>query len=237
MTLRWKKWVNNRGIDGMIVWNPPKDGNCLFSVLSEAISPHLILSPDDLRHLAAKQILKEDEDIFQNVTMVAYRMEVDDGQFTGDWNPYKCETRQDFAKALTDPIKTQHWMGFQGDDIVLSLLAKALNIEIIAFDQKNPKSYTCISFIDGCDEKYQKDSKITAKLTSEAGFRGSNDYTIFIFYENRGCKHYQSLGVPRMNGDGEGVQTIFLSKDLPRNVADFLDMADCERLIKSKVVR
>lgn len=200
MSRRWKDWDNKFGIKDVVVWNPPGDGNCLFSSISEAVDPHLKCTIEHLRYYAALQILREDKESVDLMINV-YRDEVERKQFCGAWNPLKCTTPQELSEAIIEPVYSGKGFDFQGDDIVLNMLSKILHLDIVVFDQEKSFGYTCVG--GGSQEK--------------------NKYTIFLLLQTRGCKHYQALGVCRT---ADTVQSLFESNNLPANFKNYIDMVD-----------
>ena len=109
------------------------EGDCLFSCISNAFKN--ISKPEDntyeteeIRKLVASEINDDNFDlIIQN-----YRLEVDTNEFDGFWDPYKIKT----VEELQNEIKK---MGnsFWGDHILIQLLEKAFNINIILLNSEN----------------------------------------------------------------------------------------------------
>lgn len=198
MDRRWKEWKNNFGITGVVAWNPLADGNCLFSSISEAVDPHLKCTIDHLRYYAALQIMREDKESVE-IMITNYRIEVEKGDFKGRWDPTKCTTAAELSDAIIAPVHTRRGFDFQGDSIILSMLSKILQLDIIVFEQEKSSGYSCLG---GDDEK-------------------KNLYTIFLLRENK--NHYQALGVCK--GE-DSVQSLFESDNLPPTFRNYLDKQD-----------
>ena len=141
---QWKEWKNKFGIENVLVWNPPGDGNCLFTSMSEALAPRLNYSVKELRYLAAQQVLNEDEDSITKVILPSYCEEYRRGEFVGGWNPLNCKTARDLADAILLPLSSDKGMDFQGDDVILNMLSKILKINIIVLDQEKSSGFTLI---------------------------------------------------------------------------------------------
>lgn len=222
---KWKDLNRNPfGLEGVVVFDPPGDGNCLFRSISEQlILAGIDYSTKDLRALAAENLENWDQASFDSA-MVTYRIDkkeaVEEAERTNqslpsmfvNWNPDTTTTTDQLAKAIMRPVYSNNGFDFQGDNIILAFLRKGLDIDFIVFDTNNPNSATRI-----CGDKK---SPFTAFLILRKSRSGAN--------------HYQALGISFDSDDGQNThfQAIFPSNNLPKQFADHLmriDKADEDR--------
>jgi hypothetical protein len=205
---KWKEWKNNYGIKGVLVWDPPGDGSCLFSAVRECIHPQLICTNDHLRYYSALQILREDKESIDNIILPTYRQEVENKEFHGAWDPMKCEGAEQIAEAIVEPFHSGKGFDFQGDDTILCMLSKILGIDFFMFNSTG---------------KFPE--LVPVGVVGDDGGKGNklekNKYTVFLEYERKNSKHYRALGVEYENG--RLVQTMFPSNNLPANFKDYID--------------
>lgn len=187
----YRKWSNIYNIDGLVYYDPPGDGSCQFLAASEGIDPVYRLSGHDLRMLAAQEVLKMDQVIFEGV-IDTYCLEVKEGKFRGDWNPLSCKSKNTFALAIIKPIESGHGFDFQGDDITLSLIGNYLKVNFVTFNKDGKGRIT----------RAQGNSDISSQFA----------FTVFMIRITGGTAHYQLLGIDY--GDN-GVQTIFKKGMIP----------------------
>ena len=144
-------------------------GDCLFHCLAEAINLNNIykgdltnlLDVETLRLKASNQITDTNFDfILQN-----YKIEKDECEFQGDWDPYNIETKEQLRGEL---CKTGN--NFWGDHIIIQLLSQNLKKNIIVLNG---------------DEDFEKLSYNTVETTGSKGY-------IIIYFENN-C-HYKLVG-------------------------------------------
>lgn len=135
------------------------DGNCLFHVIAEALNNHLICynkgdfediklyDVESLRELSAECINKENFDFILNT----YKMELEDGEFNGDWDPNLIENIDE----LKNQIK-KCGDNFWGDHTILQLLSKKLEFNVIIFNSPNELEECNIYKSDIENMKYEK---------------------------------------------------------------------------------
>ena len=108
------------------------NGDCLFHVIAEGLNNirtgECNYDVQTLRKLASMEIT---EDNFE-IILESYKLEEEDGEFIGDWNPNNIRKKEDLQNEL---IK----MGdnFWGDHLVLQLLQKSLKINIIILNSSD----------------------------------------------------------------------------------------------------
>ena len=105
-------------------------GDCLFSVISEALNLNDIYNKGDgntfsiesIREYAANEI---NIDNYDNILGI-YKALFDNGDFDGEWNPHDINNIEELRKVFKTTGDK-----FWGDHICLGLLQKALNINFI----------------------------------------------------------------------------------------------------------
>jgi hypothetical protein len=112
------------------------DGNCQFRSIEEAINKKF--THKKLRKLVADYILQTVSDQDFKHLLDNYKIEKNNGEFTGQWNPFSVKTKKQFVKHIKKP-----GFHFQGDNTTISLLSKALKIDFVIFTQN--KSNTSIN--------------------------------------------------------------------------------------------
>lgn len=143
------------------------DGNCQFRSIAQALSnAGFKHNHKKLRQDISKYIYELPQDQFELI-INNYRFEIQSGDFQGNWDPLKVQTRYDFAKHLKK--SGNH---FQGDNITMSLLSQVLKIDFIVFDT---------------------DYNITDLSNNDS----LNDTVILLFYikGNNNSGHYKTLGL------------------------------------------
>ena len=207
MCLGWRKRLkeNNKSCFGIL--DCGSNGDCLFHVISEALNSILILenkSPiydyEKLRIIASEQINKDNYDCIIN----SYILEIENKEFMGDWDPLNINNIEE----LSNEIK-KCGNNFWGDHILLQLLQKKLEFNVIIFNSDNYEDS------DNIDEKF----KILpiSNLDNE-----KYKYTILIYY--LGDVHFQLIGY----FDGNKMNTIFTKETLPLVVNNVYNQ-DCRK--------
>ena len=172
------------------------EGDCLFLCISEAMKEHGEPSMDveNLRNLVAYEI---NEDNF-NIILETYKLEKEMGEFDGLWDPFEIKNIED----LRDQIRTPG-DNFWGDHILLQLLEKGLNINLIILTTE--------------DLMYEENNyKIQPR-----GSQLNPDYlTIIVSY----CfsSHFQLVGY----FDGNIMKTRFSFNEIPREIMEIYKQ-DC----------
>jgi hypothetical protein len=124
-----EKWQVKLNADNFMIKNCLGDGNCQFrSIESALMNTGVKMTHKRLRNMIAKYIKDipqgEFVDIIEN-----YRIEKDNREFIGDWDPYNIHNKRDFIKQIR-----MTGFHFQGDDVTLSLLSRVLKMDFIIFN-------------------------------------------------------------------------------------------------------
>jgi OTU-like cysteine protease len=185
-------WVAKLASTNFVVKNCLGDGNCQFRSIETALTHSgykASKTHDKLRRLVAKCIRAMSNAEFVNI-IESYRLEKNAGEFAGGWDPYLIRTKQDFIREIK-----KSGFHFQGDDITLSLLSRALDIDFVIL-----MSDYVVNLHGNRDEK-------RARL-------------IILFYDKEG-KHYKTVGY-RESGK-KRVQTVFERDNMPKDIVVILD--------------
>lgn len=123
---KWnKKLLNNN----FRITDSLPDGNCQFRSIETALQTSGVkVNHVKLRKLIVKYINNLNNNDFENIIQ-NYRLEKDNGEFIGHWNPYFIKTKRDFNREIQKP-----GFNFQGDNVTLSLLCDILLIDFIILD-------------------------------------------------------------------------------------------------------
>lgn len=159
-----EKWNSFLLSDKFVVKDCAKDGNCQFSSISEALKQQTKISYRKLRKLVSDYIIKLSDSKFKDI-LQSYKLEQENGEFYGNWNPENIKTKKQFAKEIR---KTG--FNFEGDYTTLSLLNSALRIDFIIFNE-NTISIT--------------------KIESER----SKSFILLNFRQIGNTGHYQTIGL------------------------------------------
>ena len=165
------------------------NGDCLFHCISEALNEPYNLSSElidtqYLRNIAAEQI---NEDNFPLI-LENYKIEKENNEFQGYWDPFTIEKKEQLQKEIKICGNN-----FWGDHILLQLIQKKLNINIIIFKT------------DIYDILLENDN-----VNLEIQFLEENkDITIMLYYISE--MHYQLIGY----FDGNLIQTKFNKNQIP----------------------
>jgi hypothetical protein len=153
----YNKWKQKLGSDRFMIKNCLGDGNCQFRSIETAIGYKK--SHVQLRNAIVRYINNTSNSEFVSI-IEHYRIEVDNGEFVGEWDPYKIQTKRDFTKVLR-----REGFSFQGDNMTLSLISKSLGIDFIIFsndysitdlsDPSNLQSKIIILYYDKSKGHYQ----------------------------------------------------------------------------------
>ena len=127
-----EKWQKILMSESYMIKDCTADGNCQFRSLEEALkTSELKTSHKKLRRMVSDYILKLSDIEFQDI-LNNYKVEKDNGEFYGDWDPYSIKTKRQLALE----VKKSGW-NFEGDNMTLSILSNVLNIDIIILNQNN----------------------------------------------------------------------------------------------------
>jgi hypothetical protein len=173
----WKYILNN---PNFVIKDCTGDGNCQFRSIETALKEVLPdMTHKKLRYVIANHIKQLNDQDFQTI-LLNYRLELENGEFEGKWDPYKIQTKESFINEIT-----KFGMNYQGDNVTLGLLSKALKIDFLIFNNDIKEYYPI-----------QNDHK----------------YFVFLYYEKPFYGHYKTIGYKKENGS---IQTIFKRKNLP----------------------
>jgi hypothetical protein len=119
-------WKTKLLSDRFVIKNCLGDGNCQFRSIETALTNAGCKTDHErLRRSLCKYINSLDmKDFFEIVQN--YRIEKQNGEFVGDWDPFSIKNKRDFNAQLKRP-----GFNFQGDNTTLALISKALNVDII----------------------------------------------------------------------------------------------------------
>lgn len=146
----WKvmsaKWVTKLDCDSFVIRDCLGDGNCQFRSIANALTDAgYKTTHETLRRKIAKYINGLDITKFNKI-IENYRLEVDNREFVGDWDPYSVSKRREFATIVKRP-----GFSFQGDHVTLSLIADSIGIDFVLFNS----DYSIID-VTGSDTKHPK---------------------------------------------------------------------------------
>ena len=206
LCLSWRKRLKESNKSCFGVLDCGSNGDCLFHVLSEALNSKLILDNkepiydyENLRLIASNEINRENYDYILN----SYKLEKELNEFNGDWDPTKINTIEELQKEL-QTCGNNFW----GDHIILQLLQKKLEFNIIVLNSDN----YCNS--DNIEERF--------KILPLASLDLDNyKYTIIIYYLEE--SHFQLVG----HFDGNKMITLFTKEELPHIILDIYN-TDCK---------
>ena len=166
-----------------------QDGSCFFHCIAYALNTNEIYKDEpyvynshDLRNILANYIT---ETLFNQIIEI-YKILKDNNELYDTWNPYNIKIKE-FKNLITDE-KNIFW----GDHILIGLLMKVLNINIIIFNCNEFKNqYNIYNTM----EKYDSGKK-----------------TILLIYENE--SHFKLLGHFQENN----MITYFCHRNLPEEI-------------------
>ncbi|NBP01528.1 MAG: hypothetical protein EBU90_15585, partial [Proteobacteria bacterium] len=168
------------------------DGNCQFRSIETALTDSgYRMTHEKLRKMIAQYINKMSDAQFYEIVQ-NYRLEKQNGDFEGNWDPDQIRNKKDF---ITNIVKSG--FHFQGDNITLSLLSKAINLDFVILDD----NYN-ITDLSNPDELHDR---------------------VVVLYYQRGSKtggHYMTIGIRTPRGK---VYTLFSRGSLPQALDHVLD--------------
>lgn len=165
-------WKTKLGSDKFMIKNCLGDGNCQFRSIENALTnAGYKTNYEKLRQKIAKYINGLDNSSFIDIVKI-YQIEKQNGEFVGNWDPFKIKNKRDFVKIIKTP-----GFDFQGDFITLELMSKAISMDIIIFTS----DLDIINLSDA--DKLQ-------------------DKIIILYYDkiNNGYGHYQTIGLKKKSG-------------------------------------
>lgn len=161
-----KKWTVKLMSDKFVEKDCTGDGNCQFKSIETALTnAGYKMDHTKLRKIIGRYINKLPNSEFYNI-LQNYRIEKQNGEFKGKWNPFYVKTKRQFINNIVTS-----GFHFEGDSITLGLLSKAMGIDFIIFNS----SY---NIIDTSDHD------------------NLNDKLIILYYirsDNTG--HYKTIGL------------------------------------------
>jgi len=120
----WKQF--SKKLPNLVIKDCEPDGNCQFRSIENALYQYNNkYTHIKLRKMIGKYILNLPESDFLTI-LNNYKIEKDNDEFTGHWDPYKVKTKHDF-------IKNINTLGFhfEGDDVTLNIISNVLHIDFI----------------------------------------------------------------------------------------------------------
>ena len=174
------------------------NGDCLFHCISEALNEPYNLSSElidtqYLRNIAAEQI---NGDNFPLI-LENYKIEKENNEFQGYWDPSTIENKEQLQKEIKICGNN-----FWGDHILLQLIQKKLDINIIIF---KTNIYNILMENDNTNLEIQ--------------FLDENkDVTIMLYYISE--THYQLIGY----FDGNLIQTKFNKNQIPDEIKKLINL-------------
>lgn len=128
---KWKeKLMKGRKLNRFGILDCGGEGDCLFHCIIEALKEHgeAAMDVENLRNLIAYEVT---EDNFE-IILETYKLEKENDEFDGLWDPDKIETLEDLRNEIRTPGDS-----FWGDHILIQLLEKALNINILILNTED----------------------------------------------------------------------------------------------------
>ena len=192
------EWQSKLLCNTFVIKNCLGDGNCQFRSIETALSNAGCKTDHErLRKSLVKYINSLDNKDFFDIIQL-YRIEKQNGEFVGDWDPFSIKNKRQFNNELKKP-----GFNFQGDHITLSLVSKALGLDIILLD-----NYFNITDLSNPDQLQPK--------------------VIVLYYDNKGLNfsgqgtsgHYQTIGIITKR---KKVYTMFKRSELPEEIDRLLD--------------
>ncbi len=165
------------------------DGNCQFRSIQTALTDAGIKTDHiKLRRAIARYINKLSNEEFMNI-LQQYRIEKENNEFDGGWDPFAVKTRKDFIKHLSTP-----GFHFEGDNITLMLLSKAINVDFIIFDN-------------------------TFNITDLSDPDAPHDNVVILYYiRGKSGGHYKTIGLKTTK-----MHTLFKRRNLPSEIDLIMD--------------
>ena len=128
---KWQeKLMKGRKLNRFGILDCGGEGDCLFHCIIEALKEHgePTMDVENLRNLIAYEVT---EDNFE-IILETYKLEKENDEFDGLWDPDKIETLEDLRNEIRTPGDS-----FWGDHILIQLLEKALNINILILNTED----------------------------------------------------------------------------------------------------
>ena len=197
--------------DNFVIKNCIGDGNCQFRSIETALTNSgYKTTHSKLRNAIAKYIYQLPSSEFWNL-IKNYKIEKQNGEFEGGWNPFYIKSKRDFVKEIKKP-----GFNFQGDEITLSLISKVISIDILIFANHNNSIYINRHLIN-LDTNNVKGTLNVDHVSGQGTFN-PNSKLMILYYDG---SHYQTIGL-KDKTSGK-VQTIFNKPKLPNEINRLLD--------------
>ena len=125
-----KKLMGSKKLNRYGILDCGGEGDCLFHCIIEALKElgEPGLDVENLRNIVAYEVT---EDNFR-IILENYKLEKENDEFDGLWDPMEIETLEDLRNEIRKPGDN-----FWGDHILIQLLEKALNINIIILNTED----------------------------------------------------------------------------------------------------
>jgi len=212
------EWQSKLLCNTFVIKNCLGDGNCQFRSIETALSNAGCKTDHErLRKSLVKYINSLDNKDFFDIIQL-YRIEKQNGEFVGNWDPFSIKNKRQFNNELKKP-----GFNFQGDHITLSLVSKALGLDIILLD-----NYFNITDLSNPDQLQPKvivlyyDNKGTFNFSGQGTFNFSGQGTFNAErVSGQGTSgHYQTIGIITKR---KKVYTMFKRSELPEEIDRLLD--------------
>ncbi len=173
-----KKWGEKLGSTDFVIKDCKGDGNCQFRSIENAfVNAGIKVSHKRLRSLVANYIQQLDTQDFDFI-ITSYRLEKKHGNFSGGWDPFTTHTKQQLANEI---LKGGFY--FQGDDVTLSLLSKALKTDFVILDD----SYRILHYTQ------QHPNNLSNEYNTQ---QHPNNLSIILYYNRyNNSGHYRVVGL------------------------------------------
>jgi len=187
-------WQKKLLTNNLFVKNCEMDGNCQFRSIETALKGTSFKhTHKQLRLLIGKYINKLSKEDFDSL-INNYRIEKDNGEFNGEWEPYDIKTKKQFITQIK-----KLGFNFEGDNITLSLLSNALDIDFIIFNNNEHS------------------------ITNLTGTIPKNKLILLYYVSFNNSGHYQTIGIKKFTSLKNKVITLFNRSSLPNELEIFLD--------------
>ena len=120
----WEQF--SKKLPNLVIKDCIPDGNCQFRSIENALYQYNNkYTHIKLRKMVGNYILNLPESDFLSI-LNNYKIEKDNDEFLGHWDPYKVKTKTDF-------IKNINTLGFhfEGDDVTLNIISNVLHLDFI----------------------------------------------------------------------------------------------------------
>ena len=189
-------WITRLGNKHYGILDCGADGNCLFHCVSEALNKSynpdkFIFDFQDMRKKASEQVTEDNFDVI----LANYKAMQYIGEFEGGWDPSTVRTVDELKRIIE--ISEDH---FWGDHIIIQLLQKSLNVNIILLN--NDKEFL-----------WSEETNLSAeeRFNIHPLAHNINEHPLSILLYYIDGIHFQLVGY----FNGKFIQTIFKTDKLP----------------------